>query len=134
MAIYVYNRTKEAHFGKNNFPIFRGVSVLANPYTHIKDKKTKALYVVSDRDEAIRQYSHYFDVMYDSNKEFTAEVDRIYEAYKTGEPVYLECYCHPESCHGDIIAEKLRKRLIKEKLDDYRREGKETTAKKIVSE
>lgn len=117
MPFIVYNRTKESFSSeKYNFPIFRGKSVLSNPYTHIKDKKTKAIYVVNSREEAIKEYSNYFDIMYGSNIEFTKEVDRIYEAYKTGENVYLECYCHPEHCHGDIIADKLRKRLIKEKL------------------
>lgn len=115
MAIIVYNRLKETHMGKNNFPIYRG-TVLGNPYTHIRDRETKALYVVRDRDEAIDMYSHYFDLMYGSNIQFTKAIDEIYEAFKTGEDVFLECYCAPLRCHGDIIAEKLRKRLIKEKM------------------
>lgn len=113
--IHVYNRTKETHDGKNNFRIFRP-SVLGNPYTHIKDKDTLAIYIVKDRDEAIDMYSHYFDIMYGSNIEFTNEIDKIYEIYKTGEDVYLECYCTPLRCHGDIIKEKLEKRLLKEKI------------------
>lgn len=115
-GIYVYNRNKEMHDGQYNFPIFRGKSHLSNPYTHIKDRKTKAVFVVDSRDEAIDAYSHYFDIMYGSDKNFTDEVDAIYEAYKTGNDVYLECYCHPERCHGDVIASKLRARLIKEKF------------------
>ena len=118
MAIIVYNRTKEDHSAnENNFPIFRP-NILGNPFTHIKDRHTKASYIVSTRDEAIRRYSMYFDAMYGSNVEFTKEVDKIYEKYKRGEDVYLECYCKPNSCHGDIIAEKLRKRLIREKLNN----------------
>lgn len=120
MPIFVYNRTKEIHDGEYNFPIFRGKSVLANPYTHIKDKKTLASFIVKDRDTAIDMYSHYFDVMYGSNIEFTNEVNKIYEAFKTGENVYLECYCHPERCHGDIIADKIRKMYIKELLKNGR--------------
>ena len=115
MAIKVYNRTRENHFGKNNFPIYRG-TVLGNPYTHIRNRETKAIYVVKTRDEAINAYDHYFDIMYGSNLQFTKAIDEIYEAYKQGEDVFLECYCHPERCHGDIIAKKLQKRLIKEKL------------------
>lgn len=124
MAIHVYNITKENHEGPNNFMCFRGVSVLSNPYTHIKDKKTKALFVVSDREEAIRKYSDYFDKMYGSNISFTNEVDQIYEKYKNGEEVYLGCYCAPLHCHCDIIKEKLQKRLIKEKIDNIRKEKK----------
>lgn len=113
--IHVYNRTKETHDGPNNFRIFRP-SILGNPYTHIKDKQTLAIYLVKDRDEAIDKYSHYFDIMYGSNIEFTKEIDTIYEKYKNGEEVYLECYCAPLRCHGDIIKEKLEKRLLKEKI------------------
>lgn len=116
MAIYVYNRNKEMHDGENNFKIFRGASPLSNPYTHIKDKKTLARYVVKDRETAIKEYSKYFDAMYGTNKAFTDAFDQIYNVYKEGKDVYLECYCHPEPCHGDVIAKKLRARLIKEKI------------------
>lgn len=118
MAIIVYNRTKEDHSAsRNNYPIFRP-SVLSNPFTHIKDKGTKVMYIVRNRDEAIDRYSDYFDIMYGSNKAFTSIIDEIYEKYKNGEDVYLECYCNPsQRCHGDVIVEKLRKRLIKEKME-----------------
>jgi len=122
MAIIVYNRTREDHSNNpNNFPIFRP-SILGNPYTEIKDRNTKAMYVVKDREEAIRRYSDYFDIMYGSNEAFTKAVDKIYEKYKKGEDVYLECYCAPKPCHGDVIAEKLRKRLIKEKFAQLKNE------------
>ena len=115
MPIIVYNRTKESHDNEINIPIYRP-HILGNPFTHIKDKKTKAIYIVKDRDEAIEQYSHYFDLMYQSNADFKRAVDSLYELYKTGKNIYLECYCHPQKCHGDIIAEKMQQRLIKEKL------------------
>jgi hypothetical protein len=109
---------KEDHSSNpNNYPIFRP-NILGNPFTHIKDRNTKASYVVSTRDEAVERYSRYFDAMYGSNIKFTLAVDEIYEKYKNGEDVYLECYCHPLKCHGDVIADKLRKRLIKEKLNN----------------
>lgn len=126
-GIHVYNITKEEYNGSNVFYCGRG-SVLGNPYTHLKDKPTKAVYVVKDRDTAIEMYGNYFDVMYGSNKKFTDVVDEIYGKYKNGEDVYLGCYCkkylsqeqhkHSDevSCHCDIIVEKLRKRLIKEKI------------------
>ena len=115
--IYVYNRKVETHKGNNNFYIGRG-SALGNPYTHITDKKTKAIYQAKDRDDAIEKYSHYFDIMYGSNIAFTKAVDEIYEVYKSGEDVYLECYCSPLRCHGDVIKEKLEKRLLKEKISE----------------
>ena len=118
--IYVYNRKVETHNGPNNFYIGRG-SVLGNPYTYITDKKTKAIYKAIDRDDAIEKYSHYFDLMYGSNLAFTNMVDALYEMYKSGMDVYLECYCAPLRCHGDIIKEKLEARLLKEKIKELMR-------------
>lgn len=127
MAIIVYNKNVETHVGDNNYPIYRG-SILGNPYTDIKDRKTKALYVVANRDEAIARYADYFDRKYKGDVAFKAIVDEIYEKYKNGEDVYLECYCKPLPCHGDIIAEKLQKRLVKEKIKAWKEtSGKNTT-------
>jgi hypothetical protein len=130
MAIFVYNRTKEDFSDKeNNYPIYRP-SILSNPYTNIKDKQTKALFVVRTREEAIERYESYFDRMYSGNAPFKFIIDEIYEKYKNGEDIYLECYCkkypagqgesHPDEvrCHGDIIKEKLEKRLVKERIKE----------------
>lgn len=127
MAIIVYNRGKEDHSNHpNNFPIYRGGSILGNPYTDKPLKGTMAVYRVKDRDEAIKRYSSYFDMQYGRNKEFTTAIDEIYEIYKSGEDVYLECYCAPLPCHGDIIVKKLEKRLLKEKIREVKeaRNGK----------
>ena len=110
---------------------------MGNPYSHIKDKKTKALFIVKTREEAIKRYDAYFDRMYASNIPFRFIIDEIYERYKNGEDIYLECYCkkypagqgemHPDEvkCHGDIIKEKLEKRLMKERI----KEAKERRSK-----
>lgn len=120
MAIIVYNRTKESHSDSpNNFRIFRPYR-LGNPYSWITDKETKVIYKVSSREEALKAYDRYFDLMYRSNIKFKKVVDLIYEKYKAGEDVYLECYCKPEPCHGDIIKEKLEKRLLKEKIEEMK--------------
>ena len=114
VMIYIYNRRAETH-NKNDFYIGRG-SVLGNPYSHIKDRKTKAIYEAKDRDDAIDKYSHYFDLMYGSNKAFTQAIDEIFEVYKSGDDVFLGCFCKPLRCHGDVIKEKLEKRLLKERI------------------
>ena len=62
-------------------------------------------------------------MQYGRNKEFTEVIDCIYELYKQGETVYLECYCDPGkngkfNCHGEIIVYKLQKRLLKEKIEE----------------
>ena len=119
MAIIVYNRTKEDHSAHpNNFPIYRGGSVLGNPYTDKPLKSTLAVFKAKNREEAIEKYDTYFDTQYGRNREFTAVIDEIYEKYKNGETVYLECYCHPLPCHGDVIVKKLQRRLLKEKIKE----------------
>lgn len=124
MGIYVYNRTKEDYSDKpGNYACYRP-SILSNPYTHIKDKKTLASFVVKTRDEAIDRYSSYFDRMYKGNAPFKYIVDEIYERYKRGEDIYLECCCKPERCHCDVIKEKLEKRLVKEKIKEARERRK----------
>ena len=57
-------------------------------------------------------------------KGYDSDIDEIYEKYKNGEDVYLECYCKPLPCHGDIIAEKLQKRMIREKFAEIREKRK----------
>ena len=117
--IIVYNRGKEDHSAHpNNYPIYRGGSVLGNPYTDKPLKGTLAVFKAKNREEAIEKYDTYFDTQYGRNKEFTAIIDEIYEKYKNGETIYLECYCAPLPCHGDIIVKKLQQRLLKEKIKE----------------
>lgn len=122
MPIIVYNRGKEDHSANpNNYPIYRGGSILGNPYTDKPLKSTLAIYQVKTREEAIARYDSYFDMMYGGNYAFRTLIDEIYEKYKNGEVVYLECYCKPLPCHGDIIANKLQKRLLKEKISEFKK-------------
>ena len=114
--IYVYNiKFEDFSYSENNYYIGRG-SILGNPYTHLPLKGTMAIYHTRNREEAIERYGGYFDLMYERDSEFKAIVDEIYEKYKRGEDIYFACYCKPEPCHGDIIMQKLQKRLLKEKI------------------
>lgn len=122
--IYVYNREKEDYsMLDNNYPIYRP-NILGNPYTHLPVKDTKAMFQCKTREEAIEKYDKYFDLMYGRNVEFTKVVDEMYEKYKNGEDLFLECYCKPQPCHGDIIAKKLQEMFIKEKYKTYKNVGK----------
>ena len=108
-------------YGENVFDISRP-NIFGNPYTHIKNRETKALVKVSTRDEAIRLYSFYFDRMLaldgDEGDRFRAEWDRMYDAYKKYDEIFLSCYCKlTESCHADVIRKKLIQRSMKEKID-----------------
>ena len=119
--IYVYDREKEDYsMLDNNYPIYRGASILGNPYTHLPVKGTKAMFQCKTREEAIEKYDKYFDIMYGNNIEFTKIIDEMYEKYKNGEDLFLECYCKPQPCHGDIIAKKLQEMFIKEKYKTYK--------------
>ena len=123
--IYVYNRNVEDFsVMDNNYPIYRSVSILGNPYTHLPVKGTKAMFQCKTREEAIEKYDKYFDIMYGNNIEFTKIIDEMYEKYKNGEDLFLECYCKPQPCHGDIIAKKLQEMFIKEKYKTYKNAGK----------
>lgn len=120
MGIKIYNIKSEEHTGPNVFYCGRG-SVLGNPYTHIKDRETKAKYVVPTREEAIARYEHYFDTMYGSNKQFTIAFDEIYRHYRNGEDVYLGCYCYPQRCHCEVLVNRMRRKLIREKIKTSRK-------------
>lgn len=125
MAIQLFNVNNEEYFGDNVYLIHRPY-ILSNPYTHIKDKQTKAMFVVSSREEAIERYSHYFDVMYGKNIKFTEVIDEIYEKYRMGEHILLGCYCKPgtdgkKNCHGEVIIKKLQGRLLKEKFAEAKK-------------
>lgn len=128
MAIRLFNVNNEEYFGDNVYLIHRPY-ILSNPYTHIKDKQTKAMFVVSSREEAIERYSHYFDIMYGKNIKFTETIDEIYEKYRRGEDILLGCYCKPgtdgkKNCHGDIIIKKLQSKLLKEKFVEAKKSNK----------
>lgn len=75
-GIHVYNINSETHEGDNAIVITRP-SVLGNPYTHIRGRKTRAAFLCRTRDDAIDNYSIYFDQMYGHDLKFTSEIDRI---------------------------------------------------------
>lgn len=80
-------------------------SIFGNPYTHLDDKKTKAEFVVSSREEAIAKYKEYFLNRIKTDKFFEKAVRGL-----RGEN--LICYCRPAlTCHGDIIVEWLSKNI-----------------------
>ena len=120
MAVITYCVLDEDKFGENVYLIHRPY-ILSNPYTHIKDKQTKAMFVVPTKEDAIERYSHYYDVMYGKNIEFTKTIDEIYKKYRNGEDIYLGCYCSDGQCHGNIIAKKLQARMIKEKIAEAKK-------------
>lgn len=108
-------------FGNNVFVVCRP-SIFGNPYTHIRNKETKALFKVKTRDIAIDLYDKYFDQMLVESEEFRQAWDNLYNAYKTYDEIFLGCFCElNERCHADIIANKLKKRSVKEMLSNLKK-------------
>lgn len=121
--IYVYNSHVEDHTNEvNNYYIGRP-SILGNPFSHNGVRTVFKTLTFKTREEAIEAYEKYFDKMYGKDEEFTKAFDEIYEHYKNGEDIYLQCFCKPKACHGDIIANKLQRKLILEKLKEKKHEN-----------
>lgn len=95
--------TRLVHCNKEPFDVYIGrPSKWGNPFTHIKDKDTLAEFVVASREEAIEKYRAYIE----ANTELLNDLDEL-------EGKVLGCWCHPKSCHGEILMELLTKRKIK---------------------
>lgn len=125
--ITVYNTHQEDYTYKpNNFLICRTKdgNPLANPFTYNGVKTRLAKLSFKTREEAIDAYKMYFMKMYGLDEGLTKAFDTIYEKYKNGEDIYLQCCCKPLPCHGDFLAEELQRKLIKEKMEERRKNNK----------
>ena len=125
--ITVYNTHQEDYTYKpNNFLICRTKdgNPLANPFTYNGVKTRLAKLSFKTREEAIDAYKMYFKKIYGLDEGLTKAFDTIYEKYKNGEDIYLQCCCKPLPCHGDFLAEELQRKLIKEKMEERRENNK----------
>lgn len=125
--ITVYNTHQEDYTYKpNNFLICRTKdgNPLSNPFTYNGVKTRLAKLSFKTREEAIDAYKLYFKKMYGIDEGLTKAFDTIYEKYKNGEDIYLQCCCKPLPCHGDFLAEELQRKLIKEKMEERRENNK----------
>lgn len=123
--IIVYNTSQECHTSDpNNYYIGRG-SVLGCPFTFNGKRSNLAKLTFRTRQECLEAYDKYFDISYDKNHEFRNAVDLLFGKYKNGEDLYLQCFCKPEPCHGDIIAKKLQQMLVKDKLQKIKMKNEE---------
>ena len=125
--ITVYNTHQEDYTYKpNNFLICRTKdgNPLANPFTYNGVKTRLAKLSFKTREEAIDAYKMYFKKMYGLDEGLTKAFDTIYEKYKNGEDIYLQCCCKPLPCHGDFLAEELQSKLIKENMEERRENNK----------
>jgi hypothetical protein len=89
--------TEVVHKNKEYFDIYIGrPSKWGNPYTHIKDKETKAEFIVSTRKESIDKYREWI-----TNGDGQYLLNDLHEI----KDKILGCWCKPKSCHGDILVE-----------------------------
>lgn len=120
-----YNTHEEDHSSEPyNFYIGRlknKDNPLANPFTFNGVKTSIAKLSFETREEAVEAYRVYFKKMYGVDKELTNAFDEIYNAYKNGNKVYLQCFCSKNcACHGDVLIDEMQKKLVREKLATIR--------------
>ena len=89
------------HFKKEKCDVYIGrPTKWGNPFTHIDDKKTAARFIVPSRDIAIESYRKYI---------LEGEGKWLLEHLHELKGKTLGCWCHPKSCHGDILLELANK-------------------------
>ena len=85
------------HCKKSKYDVYIGrPSKWGNPFTHIKDGKTLAKYVVAHREDAIKSYKEWL-----TQGEGKYLLNDLHEL----KGKVLGCWCSPQSCHGDVLAE-----------------------------
>lgn len=78
--------------------IFRP-NILGNPF-YMKDE--------SERESVITKFHTYLQEEYRKRREVFNELMRLVDIIKSGQNLYLICFCAPKPCHGDIIAQAIR--------------------------
>lgn len=100
-----YKNTKVINKSSGEPGIFCGRgSIYGNPYTSIKDKETKAEFVVETREESISKFKEYFDKKIKKDLTFKKAVLKLRNET-------LVCYCDPLPCHVHIIRDWLFKNI-----------------------
>jgi hypothetical protein len=81
---------------------------LGNPFRLIKEE---------DRDQVVDQYATWLDQqLHRGNPEVVRALEELYRALKRRGHITLLCFCAPKRCHGEIIAEHLKRRAEAEGL------------------
>jgi hypothetical protein len=91
---------KVVHCKKEPYDVYIGrPSKWGNPFTHKKDGKTLAKYIVKNREEAILAYKEWI-----TKGEGSYLLTYLHEL----KGKVLGCWCKPLSCHGDILVELIK--------------------------
>ena len=87
------------HCRKESYDVYIGrPSKWGNPFTHIKDKDTKAEFIVESRQDAVNAYRQWIS----NQPELLKDLSEL-------EGKVLGCWCKPKSCHGDVLIELANK-------------------------
>lgn len=90
IVVNKYKETYDVYIGRG--------SKWGNPFTHIKDRDTKAEFIVSTREESISKYREW---ILEKIEKGEITIDELLEL--SGKK--LGCFCKPKSCHGDVLVE-----------------------------
>lgn len=101
-----YQLTKIGNKKNSDTGIYCGRgSLFGNPYTHIKDRETKAEFIVETREESLDKFREYFYKRIVTDKDFKKAVKQLRNET-------LVCYCVPaEKCHCETITNWLFKNI-----------------------
>jgi hypothetical protein len=92
------------HCKKAPYDVYIGrPSKWGNPFTHLKDGKTLAKYIVGSRDEAVEAYREW--ITSGNGKYLMKDLSELKNKV-------LGCWCNPQSCHGDVLSELVSKHCI----------------------
>lgn len=87
-----------------DFDVYIGrPSKWGNPYTHRDNGNVLAKYVVNSRDEAIDAYYEY--ITRGEGKHLLDDLGEL-------RGKRLGCWCKPERCHGDVLAELVLEKYL----------------------
>lgn len=80
----------------------RPASPLANPFK---------VRIEADRKEAIERYRGWLgnELSTWPGSAAAQEIKRLAAMHRAGQPIVLACWCAPRPCHGDVVAEFVRK-------------------------
>lgn len=89
---------------EHDFDVYIGrPSKWGNPYTHRDNGNVLAKYVVNSRDEAIDAYREYLTK--GDGKHLLDDLEEL-------RGKRLGCWCKPERCHGDVLAELVLEKYL----------------------
>jgi hypothetical protein len=92
---------KVVHCKKSQHDVYIGrPSKWGNPFTHIKDGKTLAKFIVASRQEAIAKYRDWIT---------TGEGQFLLKDLHELKGKTLGCWCAPLQCHGEVLVELANK-------------------------